>query len=144
MLNEKLNSLIADAMKNKETNKVSVLRLIKNEFVKKEKEGKELNDIMEANILTKMIAQREDAISQFTKANRFDLVENEQAELSIIKEFAPKEASEEDIVNETNRIIESMGVVTMKDMKTILSEVQKTYPTANGKIVSQIVKNHVM
>ena len=144
MLNEKLNSLIADAMKNKETNKVSVLRLIKNEFVKKEKEGKVLNDIMEANILTKMIAQREDAISQFTKANRFDLVENEQAELSIIKEFAPKEASEEDIVNETNRIIESIGVVTMKDMKTILSEVQKTYPTANGKIVSQIVKNHVM
>ena len=144
MLNEKLNSLIADAMKNKETNKVSVLRLIKNEFVKKEKEGKELNDIMEANILTKMIAQREDAINQFTKANRFDLVENEQAELSIIKEFAPKEASEEDIVNETNRIIESIGVVTMKDMKTILSEVQKTYPTANGKIVSQIVKNHAM
>ena len=88
-------------MKNQDSVKVNVLRLIKTEFVKKEKEGKELTEAIEATILTKMVAQREDSINQFTKANRFDLVEKEQAELSILKEFAPKEVSEEDIIAET-------------------------------------------
>ena len=142
MLYEKINELIAVAMKNKETDKVNVLRLIKNEMVKKQKEGISLNEVIEANILLKMVAQREDAIKQFTLANRMDLVENEQNELNIIKEFAPKEVSEEDIINETKRIIETIGSVTMKDMKNILSEVQKKYPTANGKIVSQVVKSY--
>lgn len=142
MLYEKINEFIASAMKNKETDKVNVLRLIKNEMVKKQKEGVSLNEVIEANILLKMVAQREDAINQFSKANRMDLVENEQKELNIIKEFAPKEISEEDIINETERIIDTFGNVTMKDMKNILAEVQKKYPTANGKIVSQVVKSH--
>lgn len=142
MLNSKLNELIAESMKNQDSVKVNVLRLIKTEFVKKEKEGKELTEAIEATILTKMVAQREDSINQFTKANRFDLVEKEQAELSILKEFAPKEVSEEDIIAETEKIIANMESVSMKDMKNILAEVQKTYPTANGKIVSQIVKTH--
>lgn len=142
MLNSKLNELIAESMKNQDSVKVNVLRLIKTEFVKKEKEGKELTEAIEATILTKMVAQREDSINQFTKANRFDLVEKEQAELSILKEFAPKEVSEEDIIAETEKIIANMESVSMKDMKNILAEVQKTYPTANGKIVSQIVKAH--
>ncbi len=142
MLYEKINELIASAMKNKETDKVNVLRLIKNEMVKKQKEGVSLNEVIEANILLKMVAQREDAINQFSKANRMDLVENEQKELNIIKEFAPKEISEEDIINETERIIDTFGNITMKDMKNILTEVQKKYPTANGKIVSQVVKSH--
>lgn len=143
MLKERLDSLIAEAMKNKDNERVNVLRLIKSEIVKKEKEGKELTEQVEANVLLKMMAQREDSISQFKQANRMDLVENETKELEIIKEFAPKQVSEEEIVAETERVISTLGTITMKDMKNILSEVQKKYPTANGKIVSQIVKNHV-
>lgn len=143
MLKERLDSLIAEAMKNKDNERVNVLRLIKSEIVKKEKEGKELTEQVEANVLLKMMAQREDSISQFKQANRMDLVENETKELEIIKEFAPKQVSEEEIVAETERVISTLGTITMKDMKNILSEVQKKYPTANGKIVSQIVKKHV-
>ena len=143
MLKERLDSLIAEAMKNKDNERVNVLRLIKSEIVKKEKEGKEFTEQVEANVLLKMMAQREDSISQFKQANRMDLVENETKELEIIKEFAPKQVSEEEIVAETERVISTLGTITMKDMKNILSEVQNKYPTANGKIVSQIVKKHV-
>lgn len=142
MIYNQLNSLIAEAMKNKDNDRVNVLRLIKSELVKKEKEGKELNEQIEANVLMKMVSQREDSIAQFTKANRMDLVENETKELNIIKEFAPKQVSDEDIIAETEKIISVMGTVTMKDMKNILAEVQKIYPTANGKIISQVVKSH--
>ena len=143
MLKDRIDSLIAEAMKNKETEKVSVLRLIKTELVKKEKEGKGLTDLIEANLLMKMVSQREDSIDQFSKANRMDLVEKEQRELDILKLFAPKQVSDEDIISETEKVISNMGgSVTMKDMKNILSEVQKVYPTANGKIISQVVKSH--
>lgn len=142
MIYNQLNSLIAEAMKNKDNDRVNVLRLIKSELVKKEKEGKELTEQIEASVLMKMVSQREDSIAQFTKANRMDLVENETKELNIIKEFAPKQVSDEDIIAETEKVISVMGTVTMKDMKNILAEVQKIYPTANGKIISQVVKSH--
>lgn len=144
MLYTRLNSLIAEAMKNKDNDRVSVLRLIKTELVKKEKEGKELTEAIEGAVLMKMVSQREDSINQFKQANRMDLVENEEKELNIIKEFAPKQVSDEDIITETEKVIANMGgTVTMKDMKNILVEVQKVYPTANGKIISQVVKSHI-
>lgn len=143
MLNEKLNTLIAESMKAKDTARTITLRNIKSEFVKKEKDGKTITADVEASILLKMIQQREDAIAEFKKANRDDLVSKEQTELDIIKEFAPKVASDDEIIAETENVIAKMGgTVTMKDMRNILSEVQKTYPTANGKIISEIVKKH--
>lgn len=143
MLYNQLNSLIAEAMKNKENDRVAVLRLIKAELLKKEKEGKPLDETIEASVLMKMVSQREDSINQFKQANRMDLAENEQKELDIIKEFAPKQVSDKDITIETEKVIANMGgTVTMKDMKNILAEVQKVYPTANGKLISQIVKSH--
>ena len=143
MLYNQLNSLIAEAMKNKENDRVAVLRLIKAELLKKEKEGKPLDETIEASVLMKMVSQREDSINQFKQANRMDLAENEQKELDIIKELAPKQVSDEDITIETENVIANMGgTVTMKDMKNILAEVQKVYPTANGKLISQIVKSH--
>ena len=144
MIYTELNSLIAEAMKNKENDRVNVLRLIKAELVKKEKEGKELTEAIEGAVLMKMVSQREDSINQFKQANRLDLAENEQKELDIIKEYAPKQVSDEDIITETEKVITNMGgTVTMKDMKNILAEVQKVYPTANGKIISQVVKSHI-
>lgn len=96
-------------MKLKDNNRVNVLRLIKTELVKKEKEGKELNDNIESNILMKMLAQRDDSIKQFKDAKRMDLVEKELIEFNIIKEFAPKQASDEDIISETENVIKNMG-----------------------------------
>lgn len=109
MLKEKIDSLISESMKLKDNNRVNVLRLIKTELVKKEKEGKELNDNIESNILMKMLAQRDDSIKQFKDAKRMDLVEKELIEFNIIKEFAPKQASDEDIISETENVIKNMG-----------------------------------
>ena len=146
MLKEKIDSLISESMKLKDNNRINVLRLIKTELVKKEKEGKELNDNIESNILMKMLAQRDDSIKQFKDAKRMDLVEKELIEFNIIKEFAPKQASDEDIISETENVIKNMGdkhILSMKDMKFIIGEVQKKYPTANGKIISNVIKSKI-
>lgn len=142
MLHNEIDKLIADAMKSQNSVKLKTLRMIKSEFVKKEKDGITLTDVVESNILTKMVSQREEAIAQFKSANRTDLVESETLELEVLKSLAPKQATDEEIITEAESIIASMETVSMKDMKNILAEVQKKYPTASGKIVSQVVKSH--
>lgn len=142
MLHNEIDKLIADAMKSQDSVKLKTLRMIKSEFVKREKDGIVLTDVVESNILTKMVSQREEAIAQFKSANRTDLVEAEALELEVLKSLAPKQATDEEIITETESIIANMETVSMKDMKNILAEVQKKYPTASGKIVSQVVKAH--
>lgn len=146
MLHTKLDKLIADAMKSKDEVTLAVLRSIKTEFVRKEKDGATLDEKTEANILTKMVAQREDSIEQFKNGNRHDLAAAEQNELTVLKQFAPKEVSEEEIVRKTEEVITSLGddyALSMKDMRTIMAKVQETYPTANGKIISMVIKNKI-
>lgn len=146
MLREKLNELIKSAMLNHDTVRLEVIRSIKTAFTNFEKEGKELTDADESKILLKMVSQREDSIEQYNKGARYDLAEKEQNELNILKEYVPKQPTDEEITNLTKGVIAAFETqngrkVEMRDMKTILAEVQKTYPSANGKIVSSVVKS---
>lgn len=141
MIRNNIETLIAEAMKNKDTVRLSVLRLIKTEFVKAEKDGKNVDEATEAVMLTKMVAQREDAIKQFTEANRNDLVEEETAQLQILKEFAPKAVSEEEIKEALQKMVDDGLEPSMKNMKEFISRIKMIYPTANGKIVSDFIKS---
>lgn len=146
MLSTKIDGLISESMKTHDHNRLSVLRLIKTEFVKKEKDGVKLDEKIECAILQKMISQREDSINQYKSAGRKDLVESETIELNIIKEYAPKQVSDEEIKNKAREVIDNISKtrqVTMKDTKEIISIVQETYPTANGKIISQVIKEFI-
>lgn len=152
MLNNKLDELISSAMKSGEHDKLEVLRLIKNEFIKfrTAKAGNELDEKSEATILTKMIAQREDSIKQYNNANRPELAEKEMTEINIIKEFAPKQASDEEVEALTKEVIKAYVIdkgdgfkLSMKDMKPIMMKVQETYTTANGKIISKVMNNFI-
>lgn len=146
MLREKLNELIKNAMLNHDNTRLEVIRSIKTAFTNFEKEGKELTDTDESKILLKMVSQREDSIEQYNKGVRYDLAEKEQNELNILKEYVPKQPTDEEITNLTKGVITAFETqngrkAEMRDMKTILSEVQKIYPSANGKIVSGVVKS---
>ena len=147
---EILNNKIKEAMINKNASELNTLRLIKSEFTKAEKDGVEINDTTSFKILNKMVSQREDAYNQYIKADRNDLAENEMTEMNVIKSFMPKQPSEEEIVSEVKKTIEEYisskedgFKISMKDMKTILTTVQTTYPTVNGKIVSEVLKSYI-
>jgi uncharacterized protein YqeY len=145
-----INKQIAEAMKNRNRTRLDALKLIKAELVKAEKDGVTLDDAKEAKILLKMIDQRKESISQYIKGGRNDLVESEQNEIDIIKEFIPEQPTEEEIEKYTYDAIDayveqndSDYQISMKDMKPILSMVQEKYPTANGKIVSKVLKEKI-
>lgn len=146
-MKEKIVELMKESMLQKDSTRTSVLRAIKTAFTNFEKEGKTLTEVDEVKILMKLKSQREDAINQFKSANRIDLVENEQKELDILMEYIPEQPSEDEIKEYTQTIIDRLkitnGSITMKDMKSILTEVQQKYSTVNGKIVSECVKNNI-
>jgi len=145
-----INKHIAEAMKKREREKLDTLKLIKAELVKAEKDGITLDDAKETKILIKMVEQRKDSISQYIKGGRNDLAEAEQKEIDVINEFIPEQPTDEDIEKYTNDSIthfieqnDSDYLISMKDMKAILSMVQEKYPMANGKIVSKVLKDRI-
>ena len=145
-----INKYIAEAMKAKDREKLSTLKLIKAELVKAEKDGITLDDAKEAKILMTMVDQRKESISQYIKGGRNDLAEAEQKEIDVIKEYIPEQPTDEEIEAYTNDAINNYVIekgddyqVSMKDMKSILSIVQEKYPMANGKIVSNVLKNKI-
>lgn len=98
----------------------------------------------------KMVDQRKESISQYIKGGRNDLAEAEQKEIDVIKEYIPEQPTDEEIEAYTNDTINNYVIekgddyqVSMKDMKAILSIVQEKYPMANGKIVSNVLKNKI-
>lgn len=145
LLIENITPLIAEAMKAKDNVRLETLKLIKASLVKAQKDGIELNEVSEGKIINKMIKQSEDAIDQFTKGGRTDLADAEKAQLMVIKEFAPVEASDDEIiacVKAQCHNLNSEGIVVdMKQMKNIMSIVQGLYPTASGKLISEVVRN---
>jgi uncharacterized protein YqeY len=145
-----INKHIAEAMKAKDKEKLGTLKLIKTELVKAEKNGVTIDEATEVKILMKMVDQRKESISQYIKGGRNDLAEAEKKEIEIIEQYIPEQPSDEEIKNYTNDAIthyieqnDADYRISMKDMKAILSMVQEKYPMANGKIVSNVLKNRI-
>ena len=146
MLNENLNGIIKDLTLNKMSEELAVVRSIKNAFVNYIKEGKELTDADEVKILLKMKTQREDSIKQYREGGREDLALNEENELRILSKYIPEQPTDEQIEKYAEEvvtvIINERGAVSMRDTKEVLSKVQEKYPSANGKIVSSVIKKY--
>lgn len=151
MVREKIDGLIATAMKERDNKVLGVYKLIKSDLVKAEKDGVEMTDANEIKILSKMRAQREDSIKQYTEGGREDLAEQEKFELGVISELMPKQPTEAEVIQSTLTAIHQYQnekgndyVMSMKDMKPILTAVQSEYPAASGKTVSAVMKGYIV
>ena len=139
-----LNKLIMEAMKAHDTVRTETLRGIKTAFLNwqtsKEHAGKELTYADKVQIIKKMVKQREESIEQYIAARRKELADAEQAQINILKEFLPAEATEEDILKCFYDVIGQDGVEPIKkNMGTIIKMIKSSLPTADGKLVAQIV-----
>lgn len=143
MLLNIIDTKIHAALKEGNAKRAESIRLIKAELLKQYKAGKpeDYTEEKELKTLLKLKTQIDDSIEQYTNANREELAEKERFDLSVLVEFLPKEATEEEIVEATNKAIDELGrKPTMGDMKTVMSKVKEAYPTANGKVISEILK----
>ena len=148
VISNQIDEKIKTAMKAGNHTELTVWRSIKAAFINYEceKAGNILTDEVEIKIISKLVASHKDSIRQYMDACRDDLVEIEQAEMEILKTLLPKEPTQEDIVNLVNEfynnyLAENNVVPTIKNMKDCMNYIHKTFPTANGGIISNIFKS---
>ena len=147
MKNE-LNSLIMQAMKEHNTTRTETLRAIKTAFMNwetsKEHAGQELTEADEIQIIKKLVKQREESVEQFMAAGREELANEEHKQIVVLKEFLPADATEEDILKCFNDVIGQDGFEPIKkNMGIIIKTIKGSLPSADGKLVAQIVQKRL-
>jgi len=141
-LNAQIKSDIKDAMRAKDTQKRDTLRNIQVRVKQIEVDEKRevTNADMEA-ILAKYAKQREDAMAQFKEAGRNDLVEKEEAELSIVKAYLPEQLDDAELESTLKEIIAQTGATSMKDMGKVMGAAKSTIGSkADGGRINACVK----
>ena len=140
MYSEKIDKMIMEALKAGEKIKAGAFRMLKSEFLvfKTAKNAKPLDDAAEISIIKKMIKQRQDAAKEYLEAGRLELADNELDEVAVLKVLLPAEITEEQI-KEAVKEVANTTVPIKKNMGVFMKAVKAKYPTADGKMVSQIV-----
>jgi uncharacterized protein len=140
---------LKSAMKQKDAERLRVLRSLKAKILEKEiserKGGEaELSDDQVVEVLMKAAKQRKESIDQFGKGGREDLADKEKAELSIIEEFLPAMMSEVEVRAEVKSQIDEMGASSMADMGRVMGAMMgRLKGRAEGSMVSRIVKEEL-
>lgn len=140
-----LNEDIKKAMKSHDKERLSVLRMMKaslqNETIKK---GSDLSEEEDLAVVSREKKQRNDSLEEFQKANRPDLVQALEKELSIVDEYLPEQLSEEEIRKIVKDAVAETDAHSMKDMGKVMAALMpKTKGKADGKLVNQLVKNEL-
>ena len=124
--------------------------------VKTAKNAKPYTDVAEIQLVSKMCKNLEDAILDFSKANRDDLVADYTSELEVLKKLLPEPVNESQIcsfIEEyclNNNFVgnteaqENIIQIPKKEMGKVIKVVKETYPQADGKLISSIVKKYVI
>lgn len=144
-LSEKINSDLKEAMKNKDSFKLSVIRMIKGAMqLEKPNPREELTDEDVIKVISKQIKMRKESILQFEQAGRDDLVEQNKKEIAILEEYMPEQLSTEELNKIIDKVFEEVKPTSMKDMGLIMKSIS---PLVKGKAdmsdVNKIIKERL-
>lgn len=132
---------LVKAMKEKDKELLSVLRMVKGAMMLEEINVKrELNDSEVLMVISKQIKTRKDSITEFEKANRTDLIEKTQSEIDLLEKYLPKQLTEEEIKKEVEKVIDMVKPTSPKDMGKVMKELSSLRGKADMSLVSKLVK----
>lgn len=142
-LKEKLAQDLKSSMKNKENVRKNTVQLIRTAVLQVEKDKKitlEDEDILE--LIAKQLKQRKDALPEYEKSGREDLISQLKQEMEVLMEYLPKQLSEEELRPIVEEAVKAVGAASMKDMGKVMSAVMpKVKGRADGKMISDIAKS---
>lgn len=141
-LNEKLMTDLKDAMKNKDSIKKSVITMIRAAIKQKEVDERvELTDDDILDIISKQQKQRKDALTEFEKAEREDLIEQTKQEIELLAFYLPKQLTDDELEKIVSEAIQATNAQSMKDMGKIMGKVNEVAKgRADGKRINEMVK----
>ena len=142
-LNDRIMNDLKESMKNKDSFKLSVIRMVKGAIqLEKINKKRDLNDEEVIDVISKQIKLRKDSINEFAKAGRNDLVENTQKEVEILNEYMPEQLPSEEVNKIIDEAFAKINPTSSKDMGLIIKEVS---PKVKGRTdmgeVSKIIKD---
>ncbi|APT48002.1 GatB/YqeY domain-containing protein [Bacillus safensis] len=143
---EQLNSDMKLMMKNREKDKLVVIRMVKaslqNEAIKLKKDS--LTGDEELTVLSREIKQRKDSLHEFSKANRLDLVDKVQKEIDILDVYLPEQFSEEELQTIVKETITETGASSKADMGKVMSAIMpKVKGKADGAVINRLVSEQL-
>ncbi|WP_047986328.1 GatB/YqeY domain-containing protein [Ornithinibacillus californiensis] len=141
-----LNDDMKQAMKNKDKERLSVIRMVKaslqNESIKLGKN--ELSEDEDITILSRELKQRKDSLQEFKSAGRDDLVEKLETEIKIIQAYMPEQLSDEELSAIVQETIQETGASSKKDMGKVMSAIMpKVKGKADGSKINKLVQEHL-
>lgn len=153
-----INELIKSSMKSGDKVALRAYKNLKAEIqkVKTAKNAKPYTDAGEIQLISKMCKNLEDAILDFSKAHREDLVSDYTSELEVLKKLLPEPINESQICSFVEKYClnnnfvgnteaqENIIQIPKKEMGKVIKVVKETYPQADGKLISSIVKKYVI
>lgn len=146
-LKEKLTADMKEAMKAREEGRqrLGVIRLVRGAIRQQEIDGlRELDDEAVLSVISKEVKQRRDAIEEFQKGGRDDLVRQNEAEIAILMEYLPQQMTEDEVRSAVQEAIAATGASTPKAMGKVMKELMpKVKGRADGKLVNQIVRERL-
>ena len=144
-LKDTIISDLTEAMKAKEADRVSTLRMVKANLMNRQIEkGSELDDDDMQKLLRSLVKQRRDSIEQYEKAGRQELVDKETAEIAVIETYLPQAASQEEIEQAVSGAIAETGASSMKDMGKVMPvAIERAAGRADGRRLSAAVREEL-
>ncbi|UTR09351.1 GatB/YqeY domain-containing protein [Evansella sp. LMS18] len=142
---DKLNQDMKEAMRNKEKQRLSVIRSVKaslqNESIKL---GKEITDEEALSVLSREMKQRKESLHEFEQANRSDLVEKTELEIELLEEYMPAQLSDEELQQIVDETIQETGADSKAQMGKVMGAIMpKVKGRADGTRVKQMVEQNL-
>ncbi|EUJ26091.1 GatB/YqeY domain-containing protein [Listeria cornellensis] len=143
---DQLNEDMKQAMRAKEKEKLSVIRMLKaalqNEAIRLGTDDISPED--EITILSREMKQRRDSLAEFKKADRADLVEKLEDEMVIVQSYLPKQLSEEEVAEIVKVTIDEVGATSQADFGKVMAAVMpKLKGKTDGNVVNKFVKQYL-
>lgn len=143
---ERLKADMIEAMKNKDKDKLTVIRMVKAAMDQEHIDHKkEINDDLLIDVVNKQIKMRKDSISEFEKGGRDDLIAKTQSEIEMLMVYLPEQLSLEEIEEIIDSIFSEVHPEGQKDMGKIMKQASGILKgKADMKVVSDIIKEKLM
>ncbi|MFZ3576499.1 GatB/YqeY domain-containing protein [Virgibacillus sp. DJP39] len=143
---ELLNTDMKQAMKDKDKDKLGVIRMVKaslqNEAIKQGKDTISEDD--ELTVLSRELKQRKDSLNEFKAAGRDDLVAKLDVEINVLQAYMPKQLSEQELEVIVQSTIQEVNATSKKEMGKVMSAIMpKVKGKADGSSINKLVLKHL-
>ncbi len=143
-MNERIAEELKEAMKSGDKFKLSVLRMLKSALqLEKISKKHELTDDEVSAVIKKQVKLRKDSITEFQKYGKLDEVQKLEQEIAILNVYLPEEMSEEEIIKVIDEVFKELQPTSMKEMGSIMKELNTRITNADMSLVSKIVRERL-